>query len=298
MNPRRHPLRWSLPVSLLVLLLGSSGCEDPLKNAQRIEAPRVLGVRATTGNDQSSLERGQSARFEVLFAGPEGPLAARVAYTLCPTARSVRGVPYCNQDALAAGSVDLATDHIEVDVPDSLRQDTSLALLGVACGEGEARQSGAPLNWSCSGEEPPLRFSFDVWMSRAEFTNHNPDLSELRVNVGGVDVALDESQSAPSCEDGAMRMAAGETHDVEITLGAASRERVSGEADVDEALQLSHFSTRGLFERQFSFVTERNRPEVKLAWTAPERSDPVKQYLVVRDGRGGVSWASWSFCAD
>jgi hypothetical protein len=293
-----HPRRLTPAVLVPALLLCALGCEEPLKNAQRLEAPRVLGVRVATGSDQSSLERGQSARFDVLLAGEQGPLTAQVAYTLCTTANSVRGVPYCGQDALAAGSVDLATDTIAVDLPESLRPGAVLAFLGVACPAGVPRQNGAPLSWSCRGGGPPLRFSFDVWARSDALTNYNPDLSELKVNVGGVDVPLDALGAPPSCADGATQIAAGETHDVELMLGAASRERVKQADDtVNEALQLSHFSTRGLFERQFSFVTERQGPEVNLSWRAPARRYPVKQYLVVRDGRGGVSWASWSFCA-
>jgi len=110
--------------------------------------------------------------------------------------------------------------------------------------------------------------------------------------------ALDEPRAAASCDAGAPELAASSVHRVDIALGADAREPQNGSAAAPgESLQLSHFSTSGAFERQYSFVEGDQQPEATLTWRAPAAGTAVKQYLVVRDGRGGVSWASWSFCA-
>jgi hypothetical protein len=282
----------------LPLLNGLLGCDDPLKNPQELHEPRVLGVRVRTLGDQASLEPGQDATFDLLLADSAGPVQAQVAFTLCAAASSVRGVPYCEGTAFAQDSVDLAQGPIVAQLPDSLPSDANLALLGVACLAGEPQLGEAPLDWSCAGREQPLRFSFEAWPSSAEFTNQNPDLTQLRVQIGGTELPLDELQATPSCGAEAPGVAAGETHAVEIVLGEAAREPGNDSAnEPDEALQLSHFSTLGLFERQYSFVTAEQRPGVTLEWQAPAVGEAVKQYLVVRDGRGGVTWVSWSICA-
>lgn len=280
------------------LLLVSAGCEDPLKEAQLIEEPRILGVRVTTQDDRASLEPGQSAGFEVLVADSDGPVDARLSFELCTSADSWRGVPSCDGEVFAEGSVDLAASPVLVELPSSLPADSKLALLGVACLVGEPRLSSNPASWRCSGADSPLRFSFDVWSRGSAFVNRNPDLSEVRVRVGRVEVPLDAVDTPPSCDTDALDVSRADDHDVEIVLGEAAREPSgTSSSAAHEALQLSHFSTRGSFERHYSFIAGEQRPRVSLAWTAPARESPVKQYLVVRDGRGGVSWVSWSFCA-
>lgn len=281
------------PGFLLIL----AGCEDPLKNAQSIEEPRVLGVRVATVDDQASIAGGEDALFEVLLADSEGTLDARVAYTLCEAADAARGVPVCEGEVLAEASAPLNAEPIAVALPDTLSSTASLALLGVACLRGEPRLPKDPLKWDCPGAEPPLRFSFDVRPSSTRFTNQNPDLSALQVAVGGVDVPLDDLRAAPSCAAEAPEVQRNEVHEVEIALGRGARETGNDVEGLGEALQVSHFSTEGMFERQYSFVAIEAAPRVTLEWEAPAGREAVKQYLVVRDGRGGVAWASWSFCA-
>jgi len=129
-----------------------------------------------------------------------------------------------------------------------------------------------------------------------DFQNNNPDLSELRVRVGRTLVKLEGALDAPTCADGAPEVEAGVTHPVAVLLGDAARELQSADLGL-ESLQVSLFATRGLFERQFSFIDPDATPKSELTWDAPKSAGPVKQFVVVRDERGGVSWASWSVCA-
>lgn len=281
----------------LVLLLPLWSCADALKDAQTLEEPRVLGVRVATADDQADPPPGEDAAFEVLLAGPSGTLDARLAYRLCQAESSTRGVPFCAGPALAEGAALLDGASIPLAIPGDLASGAPLALLAVACLASEPRLSEEPLDWGCAGDEPALRFSFDARAGGADFSNRNPDLSGLTVSLDGADIPLDELRAPASCDGDAPKVGASTAHRVAISLGANARE--PGDAstgDSLEALQLSHFSTGGSFERQFSFVEGQQEAEATLKWSAPTAGVAVKQYLVVRDGRGGVSWASWSVC--
>jgi hypothetical protein len=273
-------------VSSLLLL---AGCEDPLKVAQLLEEPRILGVRLAGPDDRATLEPGQTAQLEVLLAGPTGRVGARLAYQLCEAADSERGVPYCAAEPFAEATVDFDGAALAIDVPVELAAGARLAVLGIACLEGEPSLAADPLDWSCSGSDPGLRFSFDARSSSAEVSNFNPDLSGLSLSVSGI--ALSPATAPAACARGTAVLLAEATHQVEIALGEAAREP-------REALQLSHFSSSGRYERQYSFVAAEQAPEVRLTWRAPAAGTALEQYLVVRDGRGGTSWLTFNACAD
>ncbi len=271
------------------LLTLTSSCEDALKTAQDLREPRVLAVKLSAAGDEASLRPGEAANVELLLAGANGPLPARVAYELCEAAESMRGVPYCLADPFASDVVD-AGPASAIDVPDELTDTARISLRGVACTSGEpALEAADPLLWSCSDEDAPLRFSFDARLATAAFTNHHPDLAGLEVTLDGVDLQLEDTDAAPSCESAAASFDSDRRLTLELRLGDGSRE-------VDEALQLSHFSTGGSFERQYSFVAPEAAASAALSFRTPASGGALKQYLVLRDGRGGVSWASWSVC--
>jgi hypothetical protein len=290
--------RFTRSVSGVVFLLLAGACEDPLKDAQRLEEPRVIGVRVSTESGYASLEAGTPAAVEVLLAGPEGPLDARLAFELCEAADSDRGVPYCARTAFVTRTVETLREPIVVDVPAEVPFGARLALLGVACPSGEPALAGTPLEWHCGGDGTPLRLSFDASVRTQRFTHRNPDLSELLLGIGGVPVPLDDPHAAPACDGRTPEVPAATRHHVVWHVGAAAREPGDGsETFRDESLQLSHFSSAGRFERSLSFIDEVEEPVVSLDWDAPEAGVPVKLYLVVRDGRGGVSWVSASVCS-
>lgn len=274
-------------LTALLLLLG---CEDPLKDAQMLEEPRILGVRLAAAGDQSSLEPGQDAELEVLLAGPEGTLAARLAYQLCEAAESERGVPYCASTVFTEATVDLDGTPIALAVPAEFEPGARLAILGVACLDAEPQLAPDPMDWSCSDGQPGLRFSFDARSSSPDVVNLNPDLSQVSLSISGVAVPPTTGRAA-NCDGDNSVVAADAMHQVSFELGDGARE-------AGESLQLSHFSSRGRFERHYSFVAPEQQPEARLAWRAPKANTTLQQYLVVRDGRGGVSWLSFSLCAD
>ncbi len=277
----------AFPVLALSLL---AACEDPLKQAQVLEEPRVLGVRLATSDDHSSVLPGESASLEVLVAGPDGGVRARMAYRLCEAAASVRGVPYCAAAPFAEDNVDLDGTPIEAALPEMLEPARRLALLGAVCLTGEPELADDAAKFRCSDATEPLRFSFDARAGGDDFANLNPELSELTVLVGDLTVPLDAVDAAPTCDAAAPSIDAGAARDIAFELGDGARD------DPAESLQLSHFATAGEYARTFSFVEPGKALSAHVEWQPPAAETPVKHYVVVRDGRGGVSWATFSLC--
>lgn len=269
-------------------LLGA--CEDPLKQAQLLEEPRVLGVRVATRGDYASLLPGEPASLQVLLAGPDGGVSGRLAYRLCEAADSVRGVPYCAAAPFVEDSVDLDGAAFEAPLPDALEPDARLALLGAVCLTGEPELTDDAAASRCSDGTEPLRFSFDARVGGDDFANLNPELSALQVLVGDVPVPLDAVGAPATCDAAAPSVDAGAAHGIVLELGDGARD------DDAESLQLSHFATAGEYARTFSFVEPGKALRARVEWQPPAAETPVKHYVVVRDGRGGVSWATFSLC--
>jgi hypothetical protein len=274
-------------VSALSLL---AACEEPLKQAQLLEEPRVLGVRVATGDDRSSLLPGEPALLQVLVAGPDGAVGGRMAYRWCEAAASVRGVPYCAAAPFAEDSVDLDGAPFEASLPATLEPDVRLALLGAVCLTGEPELGDDATGSRCSDATAPLDFSFDARAGGDDFENMNPELSALQVLVDGVPVPLDAVDASPTCDAAAPSVDTGATSDIVFELGDGARD------DDAESLQLSHFATAGEYARTFSFVERGKALRAGVEWQAPAAETPVKHYVVVRDGRGGLSWATFSLC--
>jgi hypothetical protein len=107
--------------------------------------------------------------------------------------------------------------------------------------------------------------------------------------MSGEVVELSSPDAAPACDGDSVEIEANASQDVRITLSDRAREG-------EEWLQVSHFATRGDYERQFSIVEPSEAPKTELEWKTTE-AGASKHYLVVRDGAGGVSFATWNVCA-
>lgn len=281
-----------------VSLATLSGCGDPLEFAQTLEETRTIGVRVSGPDGEARVEAGQSASFELLFAGPGGTEQLAFAYRLCPAADSARGVPYCAGDSWQEDQIDWDGTPISFSVPDDVEGNTRFAILGAACESGQPRLAEDPLDWKCSDDSPVLRVSFDAWTGGDEFQNQNPDLSELSIEIEGDSLSIEEESLKAGCDDQSVRVKAAETVEFFFELGEGAREKTEDAPEAKELLQLSHFSTAGRFDRQFTILEAQEKPEILREWEAPKEPGSVKIYLVVRDGRGGVTWASTSVCVE
>lgn len=282
----------------LLLWTTTSACGDPMKFAQELEEERSLGVRVTNAAGEATVAAGDSGQIELLFGGPEGSEPLTVAYQLCPAADSARGVPFCVDDPWIEGDVDFDGAPIDFTVPESDEGDTRLALLAVACASGQPELADDPLDWSCSDGSDPIRLSFDAWTRGDEHKDLNPDLSEAFIAVDDERLVLEAPTDPATCDEGVLHVAAEKTHEFLFVLGEDAREQVEFEGEEKELLQLSTFATAGLFDRQFTILEAEEEPRTRVEWEAPDKSGPVKIFLVVRDGRGGVTWITTSVCVE
>jgi hypothetical protein len=220
-------------------------CGDPLAPAQRLDEPRVLGLRFSSNEGDATLTPGSGAEFEVLLAGPEGVLDARFGYALCEPTDSKRGVPSCARRPFAEGTQSLALAPVPFDVPAGLAEGQPVLLLGVACVKGEPRLGAEPLDWTCTGRGTSLGVSFTARTTSETQANTNPDLSALRVSLGDSDVAVEDASFAASCDQGVVEVARGSRHAFDFRLGGRARETADPVAGGGtETLQLSRSSSR------------------------------------------------------
>lgn len=289
----RSCTRAAAPWCVLVsALLCAVACGDPLKYAQTLEETRVIGVRVEGPEGRAALAAGEPARLEVLLAGPGGPQDVVLAYVVCPAIDSARGVPQCGDEPYQLGETGSASlPTFSFDTPETASEGQRVALLAVACQNGQASLQEDPLNWACDeGEERALRFSFDFEVL-SDSLNQNPDLSELQLSYNGEAIDVDSLDEPADCDE-APAIGSQIQHQLSIDLGQGARQ-----AELDELLQVSLFSTSGRFERQFTILDPEESLRFELEWDASDSAEAVKNYLVVRDDSGGVSWASWSICA-
>lgn len=271
--------------------LFSVGCGEPLKDAQKIEEPRTLAVQIEAEDGSATPGAGEEATARIVFAGTRGPEEVSVAYRICEAADSARGVPYCKGPIYEEGSLDEvdALAEIAFSVPSSSTAGTRFAVLGVACLTSAPRLAADPNDWSCEGPETPLAFSFDARVGGEE-RNKNPDFSELVIDVDGTYVEAESVSKAPSCAAGMPQVKVGTKTAVTIDYGPLVRED-------GEWLQTSHFATSGEYERQFTILEPDEDPTTEIEWKAGS-AGASKHYLVVRDGLGGVSFATFSVCVE
>lgn len=279
------------PALLALTALVQVACGDPLKRAQIIEEPRTLAVQIESDSGTATPAAGEEATARMVFAGQEGPQEVNVAYRICEAADSARGVPYCSGPVYEEGTLENVDSFAEVFfvVPEGTKAGTRFAVLGVACPSSAPSLAEEPDDWSCDGFESPLSFSFDAWVEGDE-PNQNPDISELEVRIDGALVELQGVDVAPTCADDVVRVKEGKKAKVTFDYGPLARES-------DEWLQVSHFTTGGEYERQFTIIEPDEKLSTELEWEAGG-VEPVKHYVVARDGLGGVGFATFSVCVE
>ena len=265
------------------------GCGDPLKFPQELEETRVLGVQIETEKGTSFPKDGESATVRLLMAGPDGPTEVQAAYRACASLESAWGVPQCGDLEVAEGVTEPSLEPaFTFEGKKALLQQSRFSILGVVCDDSEPTMDGPPEDWACADDSPALRFSFETETDQE--TNEVPVLERTRVFYEGDEAALSSSLEAATC-DGAVAIPAGETVSVRLELDERARS-----ADEEEVLQLSHYSTKGRFERQYTILDPTEDLSVTIDFESPDTKGAAKSYLVVRDGRGGTAWLSWDVC--
>lgn len=303
-------------LALAGLLLG---CADDLTPGSSITRNRVIGARAAVVGDPERAWPRAGEEVEVGFLvvdpGPRRPLTW--AFVACPLADAAFGADSCGGDPFAFvlsldPVVGAPTFVFEVPSEDALDGAAVLAVLGVICADG-LPSTDLESDDGCVGdrvEETIVAFTLPV--SREAVPNRHPRIGAIE--LGGVpwtyEPALDAPVEGCSGVEGIPRR---RSTDVDVPIfiddAAGSQETfVVEEGDPPrevedvEDLQISHFTDLGELDRQFSFI-EGDVPDATVDWNPPEEIEEihpdgslVRSHFVMRDGRGGVDWATRAFC--
>lgn len=255
-----------------------------------IDRDRVLGAKVEVEGDASraSPMPGEIAIVRWIVVGPGAPTAQ--PWTLAVCAGDGSG---CASDPfLVDGGVD-AEPTLAIAVPpaDALGDRDVLWVLG---------QIGE------SNVVATVRLARDG----VELANHNPALSADAATIAGAPwpapAADAECASLPSLSaaDGEVELALA----IDPAQREPYRERLSDGTTRDrlEDLQISHFTTAGSLDRQFSVIEgDDDAPAtIQVAWIPPDAEDLeipaegmlVRFVFVVRDGRGGLDLARRQAC--
>jgi hypothetical protein len=311
MDPRN--LRRALPAALLATAL-LFACSNDFEKQSQLEKLRVLGIQAEPAELVLQPDGGlPKATLTALAVEPSGAvITSRFSVCLqqgtlpqpdigCP---GDAGIDLPDAGALSA-TLDLADPRLQAAALQLLSADAG------SSGDGGAQallDQGLPLLYGFElrapaygnpdGGPPPAP-GFDVQRllglgtlnlrsaAQGSEPNHNPQLAEI--DADGVALAA----------DGSTALKAG----VRVTLlpipAAGSKEPTSATVTGVESLNFSFFATDGEVGSLRSVdTTSTGQPGISsVDYTPPSAppAKPVRLWVVVRDGRGGVGWLERSF---
>jgi hypothetical protein len=297
-------------IALAALALAmSAGCDDPLKEVERIESVRVLGARVeVTGEpERAAPAPGESTSVSWLVAAPE-PLALGWTLGVCVAEENNLGLTSCAEPPfaeLAQTEPGLDAPRIELEVPADIDPVVTprLAVLGVICPEGAPE--GSLDQARCTGADPGTAVSLELELARADDVNMNPGFADPALALDGEDWPDADLASEPCAGAGLLEVAAGSArHLVRIDVRDDARDPVQPVIEDDplrEELRISHFSTDGGFTRAFTALAAADvANSVEVPWdappAAPEGGQLARFWFVLRDLRGGSSFVTRSLC--
>ncbi|MEL6759692.1 MAG: hypothetical protein AAFP04_04745 [Myxococcota bacterium] len=290
--------------SIVALLAACGGSFDPYSE---INGPRLLALRASP----STLAPGETTQVDALVVDTTAP---RMRWRWCPLLGGPSNDFECliDEDTLSDTLVGAGGDRVSYDLGADEVAEFSHLLPGSAidavCQQLAAIELPNLTSTIDCTQGLPISVVVDAQLDGRTvvavkevlllasdqapfFGNRNPTVLGLSLRVDGNLVVLTPG-SPPS-------LAAGETRDLVADIPLESSETYSGvDGPTRERLVMSWFTTAGELdtERETFIDGERDFEEARdVEWTAPPPGDALEGtidfYVVVRDDRGGVSWA-------
>lgn len=293
-------------LALLGAATSIAACDEPIARGWRLDRTRVLGARVEAEGDatRASLVPGERARLTWLVAGPSATPRLEWAMAACAAPEGTNPAPRCATGASASTSGAAAGTRIDMDleVPPAaaLGDARELLVLAAFCGTGAPALDPRVFEARCASGAPALLASTRVRLAAAG-ENRNPPFAPDALTFAGApwpspppgDIG---GPCVPSPEAPLAVAGSGELT-VEVALDPAAREPAPEERGGFEELLVSHFVSDGELDRQFSFA---EAASVEVAWKPPAEVGPdgrlVRFVFVVRDGRGGASFAERAAC--
>jgi hypothetical protein len=275
----------------LVAAAALAGCvQSDLPPGSLIDRDRVLGARVEVEGDpgRAAPMPGETAVVRWIVAGPAAPIEQPWTFAVC--AGDGDG---CTSEAfLVEGGLDAEpTLAIAVPAADALGDSRFLWILGEI---GESKLIAT------------VRLARDG----VELANRNPALAADAATIADAPWPA----PAPDAECAALPAIRAADGDVELALAIDPAEReayreVLADGTIEdrlEILQVSHFTTAGSLDRQFSVIEgDDDAPAtIRVGWTPPDGEEEaipadgriVRFVFVVRDGRGGLDLARRAAC--
>jgi hypothetical protein len=276
------------------------GCGTDLEDGSRIEKLRLLALRA----DEPFARPGEAVELQLLAADTsDRPLRYALGICTNPKGSTIDSCLDGLDAPLAPVAIEDSRFSIEIPptvldgLPSSARPSALVGVVVVACpGEiEEGETSGVPVVCRDARGKRLAIEAFEVGVKRifvrAEDRNANPEIT--RVTWDGEDWPDDQVPEVRACANT-------QTDDID-DCDKALRHRIgvessTAQAGVDEngttfseQQVVQFYATQGVFERPVRIAAESNNH-----WAAQRKSgqDTARLWFVVRDDRGGVSWAT------
>jgi len=279
------------------VLFAIAACAPELgERESHVQSARVLAVRA----DPPEAAPGEDVTFTALVASPGGTLGASLAWAYCTAPKSIAENEIvssaCLGDDATVGAGDGASARAPVpsdacarfgpDVPPGGFRPRDPDATGGYYQPMRATFAGAPTfaleRLACNLANAPSDIATDFGMRYKR--NANPRLAPIGATLNGAALAFD---AVPAGARVVLR-AAWNDPEAYVTFDLASQTLV----DRREAMRVAWFATDGTFDTDKTGRAEDDPATTSdNGWTAPS-SGTVHVWIVLRDSRGGVDWAS------
>jgi hypothetical protein len=284
------------------LLVVTTACRPDFDERESlVKEPRILAVRS----EPPEVKPGEDVAYEALVVTPEGARAdVAVGWAFCAAPKPLTENGPVNADCLGHSVRPIEGDGVAVSA--AIPGD-ACALFGPETPPGEFRPRDPD---ETGGFYQPVRvsslslsaFAFEriscdlpnapldaaVELAQRYVPNRNPHLLPLRATVDGGPASLED---LPAGRD--VRFEVGwSADDAEpfIAFEPASQAIVERR----EALRVSWYATAGQFEADVTGrAAEDLETTVSNAWRSPDEGRRVFLWVVLRDERGGLDWASY-----
>lgn len=306
----------------LVCALALVGCGSELDPGSFVERPRVIGAElSVVGAPERPIpRRGESVVVRWIVARPESNPSASFTYFMaaCEAEPSPAGGAFCAEESFAFAERTTPSEEaptLELPCPEDLVEGRQLFVFGVLCSEGapdlEALGDTELLDDDMVCTEGRGQIISQTLRIDRDSENTSPTWPEgsiLREGTPWQDSVCGDGGPAWSLSADPER----DFFEIQI-VGLPAELRESYEVttvdspprvvEARESLLISHLTTVGEIERQFSRIDDDESPDPILEWTLdltedelPPEGRTVRFYIALRDQRGGAAFREHSVC--
>lgn len=320
---------------MMVLLFLAVGCDPNFEPGSLLTKPRILAAKVQLEHDPYGSWPLPEEAMDItwLSVDPFHAPAFEWVFGACVPLPTFSGSQLCQSVPFGLSQGEGAMPRYALTAPDTatLGDANHILIAGIVCAHGElvfeSDQSMGALAASpdvfrsldelvqCRGPDAErLLVTLKVPIRTGAEQNHHPVLDGVPIYFDYQTWPVTESDfPGTTCtqeekDRGAVLTSGKKSINIRLAFDGQEREfyHLLGApgSSARELLQLSHLTTAGKFERQFSIV-ESTAPDdtaVDVKWILPQEEEGSQEprrvmfYFIARDRRGGVGWAVRSIC--